>query len=388
LRSFTSNRTAQNILGLLIGSFLYSLLVLVTVIDTSNTTFVPLLSTLIAIGFALIGIGAFIYFIDHIAKSIRVSYIIHTINAETIALLRTAQAEQVVGHTDDVPLSAPVMNREYAAKVNARHAGYIQAIDSKNLAALAEEHGHTVQIIGMTGDFIAKGRPLLYVWKQQRLHKDSTDKRADEGGKNEGQRSHEKMAESKQDSDESPIEIPEPLMDNFLQQFDIGIERTMYEDVLFGIRQLVDIALKALSPGVNDPTTAINCLHYLSNILIQATKRPDRQLSHFDEAGNLCLIGRTVSFSAMLDLTFDQLRHYGCTDTTVADQLLRVLAEVAEEVTEEDRRNLLWQHVMLIRHEVEQGIRQKYERDHINNRLRQLAKLLDQPYTSIALSEQ
>ena len=123
LRSFTSNHTAQNILGILIGAFLYSLLVLVTVIDTSDTTFVPLLSVLVAIAYAVIGIGAFIYFIDHIAKNIRVSYIIYTINEETVALLHTAELEQVGGYQKHIPLSDTLLDRRQAVRINARHAG-------------------------------------------------------------------------------------------------------------------------------------------------------------------------------------------------------------------------------------------------------------------------
>lgn len=373
LRSFTSNRTSQNILGILIGSFLYSLLVLVTVIDTSNTTFVPLLSILIAIGFALVGIGTFIYFIDHIAKSIRVSYIILTINNETMALLNNQTPSQVVGHAKDRPLTDPVMDRRQAFRINAREAGYIQAIDMQMLAELAEKNGYTIQIAGMTGDFVSKTRPLLYVWKQKC-----------KGEKHRVETSD--PTEAEEQSANQQVQVDEKLVDKFLQQFDIGVERTMFEDVLFGIRQLVDIALKALSPGINDPTTAMNCLHYLTNILIQATKRPDQQISHYDDDGNLCLIGRTVTFAAMLDQTFHQLRHFGCSDPTFTVQLLSALTNIAEETEDAERLNQLWEHAALISNEAHMHIRQVYDRNCINNYLLQLAELLEKDYEAISLT--
>lgn len=358
LRSFTSNRTAQNILGILIGAFIYSLLILVTVVDTSNTTFVPLLSILIAISFALLGIGSFIYFIDNIAKNIRVSYIIHTINAETVALQRSQAPEQVVGYRGDMPLSDPVMDKNKAARVNTVEAGYIQAIDNDRLAELSKKHGYIVQIAGMTGDFVPYGRPLLYVWRHG------------------GEANQEK----------TPVEISEPLLHELLQQFDIGVERTMFEDVLFGLQQLVDIALKALSPGVNDPTTATNCIHYLTNILIRAGKAPDQQLSHYDDGGNLRLIGRTVTFAAMLDQTFNQLRQYGCGDPSIVVHLLSALTAIAEEVDNKERHNLLWKHALLIRNRTDHQIHEPYDRNRINNQLLGLSELLGREYESVALS--
>lgn len=377
LRSFSSNHTAQNILGILIGAFLYSLLVLVTVINTSDTTFVPLLSVLIAIGYALVGIGAFIYFIDHIAKNIRVSYIIHNINAETVALLQNPWPEQVAGYQKNLPLTDPLLNRQEATCVNARHAGYIQAIDTQQLSILAEEQGYTIQIIGMTGDFVPKGRPLLYVWQRSQL----------QNHKNEGQTStqNDGDAQKKSTTTSSSFEIPQHVVNELVQQFDIGVERTMFKDVLFGIRQLVDIALKALSPGVNDPTTAVNCLHYLENILIQAARRPDQHISHYDRDNNLCLIGHTVTFGAMVDLTFHQLRYYGCADPLVAIQLLDTLIHVAQETEEQERNNHLWHHACLIRHHVNERIQQTADRDLVNDHLLQLARLLGQEYDAVAL---
>lgn len=379
LRSFTSDRAAQNILGILIGSFLYSLLVLVTVIDTNNTTFVPLLSILIAIGLALLGIASFIFFIDHIAKSIRVSYIIQTINDETTRLIQSQVEDQVVGHKkSDIPLSNPVMDQTKAVRIDAEIPGYIQAIDVDMLATLAKDNKYTIQIAGMSGDFVAKGRPLLYVWNQHPSSKDhettETESKADAHPDNGDEKARQDLAE-----------ISDALTDKFRRQFDIGVERTTYKDILFGIRQLVDIALKALSPGINDPTTATNCIHFLTNILIQAIHCPDQEISHYDDDGNLCLIGRTVSFSTMVDQTYDQLRHFSATDPTMLEALLISLIEVARETVDKERLNILWQHTVLIRDRAEGTIQQKHDRSKLNNRLLQIAELLDEDYESIAL---
>lgn len=378
LRSFTSDRAAQNVLGILIGSFLYSLLVLVTVINTSKTTFVPLLSVLMAIGFALVGIGTFIFFIDHIAKSIRVSYIIQTINDETIKLLDGREVEEVVGHAQmNLPLTDPVMNQAEAFRINASTAGYIQTIDIEKLAELTAEYGYIAQIDGMAGSFVSKGRPLLYVWNQP-TQSDIA----------ETEIAHAKATPTKEIGKSGDVQptLSKDLIEKMQQQFDIGVERTMYEDILFGIRQLVDIAIKALSPGVNDPTTARNCIHYLTNILIQAIRCPDKKISYYSEQGNLCLIGRTLSFEAMVNLAFDQVRHYGCSDPLIAEMLLIALFEIAEETGEQEHLTLLWHHTKLIRNQSDLGIQMQYDRNRLNNRLLQMAGLLEQDYESVALN--
>ena len=109
--------------------------------------------------------------------------------------------------------------------------------------------------------------------------------------------------------------------------FEIGVTRTLYGDVLFGLRQLVDIALKAISPAVNDPTTAITCIDALGNILLQAVRYPDPLAQYCDESGAMRLLTRPVTFKAMVDLAVNQIRQYARSEVTVSLGCISVLGQ-------------------------------------------------------------
>lgn len=327
LRTFTRDRTSQHVLGLQIGTFLYSLLVMVRINDVGDTIFVPLISVLGAIGFSLVGIAAFIYFIDHISRSIRVNYVIANIGEQTVALLHDAQPVQVVGYQQSSS-SIPVIRNGTSATTKAPYAGYIQGIATDRLVTIAQEHDLVFELACMTGDFVAVGRPLLQVSPAEKL---------------------------------SPA-----LTETLLNQFDIGTERTMFEDILFGIRQLVDIAIKALSPAVNDPTTAINCLDYLTNILVQAVHCSDEHAHLRDTAGTVRLLARRVSFAAMVELAFNQIRHYGCGDVLVDIRMIDALTEIAGATSNTQRRTLLWRHIGMVSRNAARKLDEPYDREQLN----------------------
>ncbi len=349
LRTFTRDRSSQHVLGLQVGTFLYSLLVMVRVNDVGETTFVPLLSVLGAIGFSMIGIGAFIYFIDHISRSIRVNYIIANIGEQTVALLHDPMPEQVTAYdrsdnrSDDRELT---LQREASLTLEAQTAGYLQGVDTEQLVAIAQAHGLLLEMACQTGDFIAHGRPLLQLYP------------ADRGN--------------------------DEVIEELHNQFDIGTERTMFEDVLFGIRQLVDIALKALSPGINDPTTAINCLDYLTNILVQAARRPHEHEHLCDDQGEVRLLVRTVTFAAMVELTFHQIRHYGAGDALVVIRMIDALTEVAAASSGE-RHVVLWRYVRMIQRSADHGLADPQDRQQVNESLTKAAHQMGYPLADLLL---
>ncbi|MEZ4732733.1 MAG: DUF2254 domain-containing protein [Caldilineaceae bacterium] len=348
LRTFTRDRASQHVLGLQIGTFLYSLLVMVRINEVGETIFVPLLSVLGAIGFAMVGIGAFIYFVDHISRSIRVNYIIANIGEQTVTLLHDETPEQVVGYQEG-HWAEPVLLGQQAALVKAERAGYIQGIDTERLVDLAQEHDLLIELACTTGDFIALGRPLLHVHPEEKL--------------------------------------TESVIHALRNQFDIGTERTLFEDVLFGIRQLVDIALKALSPAVNDPTTAINCLDYLTNILIQAAQYPDHHSHLQDRAGTVRILVRKVTFATMVELAFNQIRHYGCGDVLVAVRLIDALGEIAGAVNEPPRQAFLWQHISMISRKAARTLVEPHDRRQVNDRILHAAQQMGYDAAAILLDQ-
>lgn len=345
LRTFTRDRSSQHVLGLQVGTFLYSLLVMVRVNDVGETTFVPLLSVLGAIGFSMIGIGAFIYFIDHISRSIRVNYIIANIGEQTVSLLHNPTPDQVKPY-DGANDRELTLLRESPLTLEAQTAGYLQGVDTERLIAIAQAHDLLLEMACQTGDFIARGRPLLQLYSANRVDD----------------------------------EVIEELHD----QFDIGTERTMFEDVLFGVRQLVDIALKALSPGINDPTTAMNCLDYLTNILVQAAQRPHQHEHLCDDKGEVRLLVRTVTFAAMVELTFHQIRHYGAGDALVVVRMIDALTEVAA-VTSGERHVVLWRYVWMIKRSADHALADPQDRQQVNECLTSAARQMGYPLADLLL---
>lgn len=346
LRTFTRDRASQHVMGLQIGTFLYSLLVMVRVNDVGNTTFVPLLSVLGAIGFSMVGIGAFIYFVDHISRSIRVNYIIANIGEQTVALLHDETPEQVEAYTRQADREL-ALQQETSTTLAAPSAGYLQGVDVERLVKIAEEHDLLLEMTCRTGDFIPRGRPLLQIHPADKVDK--------------------------------------ALCEELQNQFDLGTERTMFEDVLFGIRQLVDIALKALSPGINDPTTAMNCLDYLTNILVQAARQPHRPAHLCDEAGEVRLLVRNITFAAMVELAFHQIRHYGAGDALVVARTLDALTEITAATEVSERRTVLWRYVLMVRRSADKGLTDPQDRRQVNACLSAAARQMGYPVADLLL---
>jgi uncharacterized membrane protein len=336
LHNFIRDRTSQHVLSIFIGAFVYSLLVLARISEQEDRSFTPVLSVTGALLFALAAIVAFIYFIDHITKTIRVSYIIAEINQQTEALLHHGSSAEQANHPTQGDEANPDWPSGEARIVGAPQPGYIQAIDYAALVQAAQAHAFVIKIEPLIGDFVARASPLLSLWPA--------------------------------------TPVAQPLLDELASAFDIGTERTMFDDVRFGFRQLVDIALKAISPAVNDPTTAANCIDYLSNLLIQVAQQPDRSGQYQDATGTLRVLAPRLTFAHLLDLAFDQLRHYARSDVTITLRLLAALNEIAQATEDPERHAALWRHAGLISRSVARNIAEPQERQQINDCLHQLAR--------------
>ena len=335
LRNFIRDRTSQDVLSIFIGTFIYSLLVLARTSEYEDRVFTPVLSVTVAILLALVAIGAFIYFIDHITKTIRASYIVADINHQTEGLLEKPFAKELIEHEARAEMEEPSWQAADATPLRSPRPGYIQALDYLALFHMAQQHSLVIKVEHLVGDFVARNAALLTLLPGQKLSQE--------------------------------------FHDELYGAFDIGTERTMFGDVLFGIRQLVDIALKAISPAVNDPTTAVNCIDYLSNLLIQAARRANNPTRYADESGNLRLIAPQPTFEMMLDLAFDQIRQYSRREVTITLRLLDALIEIAQATPLPERQAAIWRHATMISRNVADTIPEPYERDKINERLQELA---------------
>jgi len=138
-----------------------------------------------------------------------------------------------------------------------------------------------------------------------------------------------------------PERVPADRTRHIIAAFDIGPTRTLQQDVEFGIIQIVDIALRAMSPGVNDPSTAISCVDQLSRIMILWTNRRPPSSHYYSPPHVLRLFVPWMSFEGLLDTAFEQIRHYAVADIAVSLRLMRAFNDIASVAQHPDLRTKL-----------------------------------------------
>lgn len=300
LRQFMRDRANQWVLGVFVGVFAYCLTVLPRVRGEGAHEFVPAVAVLGGLLYALAGVCCLIFFIHHIATSIQASHIVSEVAAET-----RITAEALFG-TDEEPAVSAVEEPPGAwAVVTANVSGYIQLLDEEQLIAVAAKHDLTLRLEHGVGEFVVADTPLIAVAKQGRA-----------------------------------FEPPQDVVARLRRAFAINRTRTIEQDVMFGIRQIVDVALRALSPSLNDPTTACICTDYLTTILLPLANRRLGKLNRVRD-GKLRLIVCEPTFHDMLALAFGEIRANAGAQVLVLRALLRGLAVLARSPSPDARAALL-----------------------------------------------
>lgn len=319
LYNFMRDTGNQVVLGTFIATFIYCLLVLRTVRGGEDVgRYVPHLSVTVGVALGLASLGVLIYFIHHVSVSIQAPNVVAAVSRDLHAHIDRIFPERVgrePGHGRErrVAEEVPAGFDERAAAVCARHNGYLQAVDMERLMELATAHDLLLRVEPRPGAFMLRGGRLVSVWPPERLD-----------GELEGR-----------------------LRDAFV----LGAQRTHTQDVEFSVDQLVEVGVRALSPGINDPFTAMNCLDRLGAALCHLARRDLPSPYRLDDAGRLRVFirSRTV-FAGMVDASFDQLRQYGRESVSVTVRILETIARVLACVDgDEERAALLRQAEMTVR---------------------------------------
>jgi len=297
LRNFIRDRVNQTVLGVFMGSFAYCLVVLRTIRAGDEGGFVPPLAVLGGLVLAFVGIGFLIYFIHHIATSVQASSIIANAARETITAIDVLYPKMLSAATR-VPTISDFGDQSSWFSVVARETGYIESVDDEQLAALAKQYETTLRMERGVGEFVVEGTVLLWA---------ATDVGLD----------HEAVA-------------------SINAAYVVGRHRTVQQDVGFGIRQIVDIAMKALSPGINDTTTAIVCVDYLSAILVRLAPREILLPHHFDQ-GTIRLIARGLNFESLLKKACEQIRQNATNNIAVLQRQIESLEVIAAQTHDAGR---------------------------------------------------
>jgi uncharacterized membrane protein len=286
LRTFLRDRLVQAVLGVYLSTFVYSLLVLpsVTAASEQGPAFVPAVSVSVAVVLTLVSLGLFVRYIHHIAHSIRAVTVLRAVHDETRQSLDNLYPEEIGEAAPDVPLPS----EEPTATVRSLRPGVMVAVDEDRLLDVAAEARLVVRIVPLMGDFVAEGAPVLDVWS------------------------------------------PQPAVDGgaLLDCIAFADERTIEQDAAFGFRQIVDIAERALSPGVNDPTTAAQAIDQLHDLLRRLVGREFPSRARVDRSGELRVIAPRLSWEDYVDLAFDEIRLYSGRSLQVVRRLRGALTDL------------------------------------------------------------
>ena len=300
IMSFSRDRVTQWTLGVFLGTFSYCMAALPAARSLPHP-FAPVATVLGAMVLALTCVGWLLFFIHHISQAISVNHIVDRIATETESVIdevmpwphwpeRLQQTHPPPRTPDEVAVAAP-------------ESGYIRFIDTRRLLDLAKQYRVRIRVLRRVGHFVPAGIPMAMVAKGERLDDDGRAR--------------------------------------LLSAFDMGPTRTLQQDVEFGVLQIVDIALKAISPAVNDPSTGINCVDQLSRIMIRfASRQPPDELM-FDPPGVIRVSLGWIQFPRLLDAAFEQIRMYAKGDVAVSLRLLRALGDIAASTPDAEFRQIL-----------------------------------------------
>lgn len=288
LSTLLRDRYSQLSLGIFIGTFAYAFLVMREVRSGSGQEFVPAISMATAFTLVLLSLGVFIRYVNHVAHSIRAGSVISTVANATRAVL-----EEMLPRSESVPRDEDWWPYR---TIPAPKSGVLLSFDAESLVVLAQRRNIVLEIVPGVGKFSPRGAPLVRIV-------------GDSGALDEAE---------------------------VLGQIEIGPERTMQQDPAFGFRQLVDIAERALSPGVNDPTTAVQVIDQLNDLLRDMLDRDFPTGIYVDASGTVRLVVPTLIWEDFLRLAVEEIRHYGANSIQVSRRLrtmledLRSIARTAE----------------------------------------------------------
>lgn len=316
LRNFLRDLGNQVVLGTFIGTYLYCLLVLRAVRSAgeSGGAFVPNVAVSGAVVLAVASVGVLIWFIHHIAESINAPSAIAKVAAELREAIDHLTPD---GHATpdgqeerDAPDDVWLQDCSGWLPLRARRGGYVHAVDKAALLQSAQEHDLFVAVQLQPGQFVLDGGTVALVGP--------------------------------------PGRVTDALLHELSGAVTVGEQRTLTQDPEFAVVQLVEVALRALSPGVNEPYTAIDCIDWLGQGLARLAERAPPRTVHHDERGVVRALVPTRTFAGMLDASFNEIRQAATASPAVLIRLLEALTGVARAATRAGDREALRRHVDMI----------------------------------------
>ncbi|PNI07306.1 DUF2254 domain-containing protein [Arthrobacter sp. AFG7.2] len=293
LRTFTSDRFVHGTLALFLAAFAFALTVLRSVREegNGNTAFVPEISVTVAYALAMASVVGLVLFLAHLTREIRVETMMRRVNLETQDTIDRVFPEERP-RRGPKPFPGPG-----SFPITCASSGFLTSLNQDALLQAAKDCGAVLQIDREPGSSLVEGVPFATAWP---------------------------LAPGASFT----AEVREKLARDVNAAVETGVERTKVQDIEFGFRQLIDVAARALSPGINDPTTAVHVIGHLSVLLCRLAGRDPGSQHLADDDGRVRVVLSLPGLQDFLDMAMNQPRQYGAADAAVAARLLWLLHEL------------------------------------------------------------
>jgi uncharacterized membrane protein len=337
IKKFMYVRLNQVVLGAYISTYLYCLLVLNAVKGGDDYTFIPSLSILVAILAAITNIVLLIVFIHQIAVSLQADKVVSDITEFIAKQVKTLFPEKV-GDTEGIEahIDVPLITSGYQNRslITCTKSGYLQYIGRASLLEIIVENNALLELYYRPGDHLVEGIEIGLLYFNGSIEKD--------------------------------------LVEKINRQFEIGKIKTAQQDMEYSIHQMVEIAARALSPGVNDPFTAIACIDNLTSTMCYLAEAKFPSKYEFDEDENLRVIANILDFEGVLDAAFNQIRQYSAGSTAVIIRLMEALITVYEFTRIEPHKNAVIKHAEMVFRLGKETIKEENDLNDLKNRANQI----------------
>jgi uncharacterized membrane protein len=354
IRNFMDQTINQMVLGTFIGTFVFCIIALQNIHDSGEGYFVPYVSVTTGILLGLASLGVLIYFIHSISTSIRANNIIARVCKELKDSIERLYPEEYENDQsmnertiEDLIEERGYLSEKYYREIDSvasEKSGYLVAYDIDELLEIAVKEDVIIRIDHRPGDFITRNNPLLWIWPDKKLDK--------------------------------------KLGKKLNSAFVMGSERTSDQDVEYPVHLLVEIAVRALSPGINDPFTAITCIDWLGEALSKLAGKKIQGPFYFDQNGKIRVIAKPVTFSGVVDAAFTQIRQNAATVPAVSIRLLESIYAIAYQVRRDEHRKVLQNHADMILQSCKENVTGEKDRKDIQERHNRVIKTLNRPVSS------
>ncbi len=340
LSNFMADRVNQIVLGTFIGTFIYCLLVLGTIRESGNEAFVPRLAISISILLVLTNFGILIYFFHHVSTSIHAENVIESVYRQLKKTIEKFFSEDHEGvSVVEGEIRAEWLDFENkGGRIMAPQSGYLRILDEGTLLDFALKHDIVIKIVCRPGYYVFVHTPMVLFLPNKHIEPEKEE--------------------------------------SLFNAFVLGSSRSLEQDVEYSIFQLVEVAVRALSPGINDPHTAMHCIDRLGAAFCHMNEKNLPTPYRYDDDGRMRLLLEVVTFDGILDAAFNQIRQYGRGNVDINIRLLETLQVIAMTTEDQVRHAAVRRHGEMVYRSCRQTIPEKDDLGDIDGRYQRLMEQL------------